>query len=267
MLNKYKYFFCFMVFAINLLLVFNLLLAAEKPSTYKSEIVPYIPPKPSKHYNVSEVKARLIQERRWLAYKAFKQGNSSICDSAVSPEDCWTIARSFAFIKALTTGDCSNVSSESSNNLEDFCKAVYRQDCSSLSGYKKTMCEALQTRNTQLMIEAYSDLQFPAYKHDKKSDAEFFINIYYGFKNKGERDCDKFTTTNLLAKASCNMIFGNQGFEKKLDGISQDIIYTLDAKESGVGKSCDNVKDESIKTACQDNSVRDLNDILRLIWN
>ena len=215
-----------------------------------------------------KVKNKVEKAPRWIAYKAYRQNNTSVCDSADPPKDCWLIARSFIFMKALTTGDCSNIPAESSD-LKDFCNAVYRQDCPSLSGYKRTMCEALKTRNTQLTMEDYSDLQFPVYKEESKDDAEFFINIYYGFKNKSESACNKFTTQNLLRGASCNMLFGDQRFQEELRSISQDIFYAVKSKEScsTCAKSCSNIKNRSIKNVCEDDSIKDLGDILNVVWH
>jgi hypothetical protein len=276
MLNKYKYSFCFMVFVINLLLVFNLLLAEEKPSTYKSYIVPYTPAKPSKHYNVSELKAILMRHSIWLAYKAFRNRDVSICDSAKieggpsnAPEICFDRVQHFMFLKALASGDCNNIP-PSRQNSKELCEAIKNQSCGdSLPAYQKKICEGLLANDKMSVVQAYSEPSFPGYVagSERQAKVETFVNLYNGFKNNSESACNKFTIPNLLIKASCNMLFGNHNFEKRLDGISQDIIYTLDAKESGDAKSCDNVKDESIKTACKDNSVTDLKDILNLIWN
>lgn len=218
---------------------------------------------------MQKIESRVEKTSNWMAYKAFRQGDTSICSSAEIPEGCWLTVRSFVFIKALTTGDCSNIPDESAI-LKDLCNAVYRGDCSLVSGYKKTMCEALKSRNLAQMTEAYSDLQFPTFSRDRKRDAEFFMNLYYGFKNNSEQACDNFTTHDLLKRASCNMLFGNSSFERQLNGIIKDIFYAAKSKGSCSGSCknlCTNINNPYIRQVCNDESIKTLDNIFGAVWH
>lgn len=218
---------------------------------------------------VTEIKSRLKSTPRWVAYKAFTQADISICESAkgqTAIQDCLEIVNVFTAIKLTAEGKCNSLP-YSHREFTDVCQAVNQANCFSLSGYRRTMCEALLGKDVNRLIKAFSDPQYPEYVTNKKDDAEELINIYYGFKNNSESACDRFTTKNLLMKASCNMLFGNQNFEKNLDEISQDIIYAINAKKSGSTQPCTNIKNKSIKDACYDDAVRDLDGILNAIWH
>jgi hypothetical protein len=213
-----------------------------------------------------EIRAKLENASGWVAYKAFRQRNTSLCESSSSNQDCWEVVNQLVFLRSLAKGNCTNLPSQYAG-YQDACVALNQQRCSSLPGYKKSLCEAILSGNVSAMERVYSDPEFPEFVNRKKEAAEKVINIYYGFKNKSEADCGHFTSDNLLLSASCNMLFGNQGFTNKLDAISQDIYYALQAKESNEPRLCSKISNGAIRKACNDNSVKDLNGILDAVWH
>jgi hypothetical protein len=222
---------------------------------------------------MKKIKKGLETAPRWLAYKAFIQGDTGICDSASgdtnSPQVCWSLLKSLVFVQSLANGNCNSLPPQY-RDFGDLCYALSDTKCNNITGYKKTMCEALRSRNTNLMVAAMSDTQYPFYVKNKVDAAEFSMNLYYGFKNRSETSCNKFTSSNLLRMASCNMLFGNQSFEKRLDSLTQDIYYAIESKTScntdTCTKSCNSINNPLIKEACEDDSIKGLNGIIRKIW-
>ena len=136
-----------------------------------------------------------------------------------------------------------------------------------MAGYKKSLCEAFLKNDPNYLMRAFSDPQFPEYVKNREERAKFMLTLYSGFKDRGEGACGRFTFSNLLWQASCNMLFGNRSFENKLDEIAQDIMFAVKSKESKDASLCGSIKNKTIKDVCYDKSVKDLNAILDKVWH
>lgn len=224
---------------------------------------------------IKQIKENLIQQPRWLAFKAAKKRDISICDSAENENSrkvCFEIAQFLRAVEVLANSPCDKLP-YSQKEYADLCEALKKNNCSSLSsGYKRSVCDGLLTKDVKKIKAAFSDIDAPNYVFDRDNRAENMLNLYNGFKNKSERACSKFTSSNLLMRSSCNMLFGDQKFEEQLDAISQDLAYAQKYKEcdkcveSGDTKYCSKIKDKDIKAACYDNSIKSLEDILHVVW-
>lgn len=212
-----------------------------------------------------DILERVSKAPRWVAYKAFVMGNTSLCDKSNSGKNCWSIVQNFVFLKKLTKRDCTKLPEEF-KDLADYCAAINNQNCFDLTGFEKTMCNALLSRDTNLMIKAFSDPEFPGYLVNKKDSAEAFVNIYYGFKEGKEEACSRFTSENQLLKASCNMLFGNRSYESKINAIVDDIFYAAKAKKTKKKDWCSKIRNSQIADVCNDDSVADLNRVFEIVW-
>ncbi len=214
------------------------------------------------------INKKLIKSPRLIAYKAFRNGNTDLCSSSSNNKDCWEIVKSLTSQKKFAAGDCNSLS-EFPNDFADsvdYCNAVKSNDCASLSGYKKMMCEAILNRDTNMMIRAVSDPDFFIFLPDKTAWAESTINIFYGFKTMSEKSCSRFTTRNLLRRGACNMLFGSGSFENRVHEFTDDIFWAAKAKKSSNKKLCNNIKNKQIADICADDAISDLNGIFDHAW-
>lgn len=202
-----------------------------------------------------------------VAFRAFKQNDTAICDSSDNSNKCWSYVKSFVFVKALAEGKCDNINPVYSS-FTDVCNALKTKNCSSLSGYKNSFCQGLLNNDGKLLVKAFSDTEFPSYIEERNARANNLLRDYSGFKNKTYSGCNKLSATSgsLVDMATCDMLFGSQSFEKKLDIIAQDLLYVLKAKETGKKDSCEMVNDGNIKKICNDDSVSSFDDVLNIIW-
>ena len=215
--------------------------------------------------SVSEVKSQLIKSPLWVAIKAYKESDTRICDSSSSPQDCWEYVSTIVFTKKLVNGNCNSLPSQFVQ-FADLCNALRRSECSSLEGYKKLMCQGILSKDIEALAKAFSDPEFPQFIENKNIGAKMFMNLYYGFKYKNASGCSEYDSDNLLAPASCNMLFGDGNFESRLYSISQDIAYAAAAKTAKDKKGCSRVSNSAVRKACDDDSIADLNGIINIVW-
>lgn len=178
---------------------------------------------------------RLKKSAHFVAFRACREKDTSICDSADSPKDCWSYVRSFTFIEDLAEGRCDNINSYYSSFI-DVCNALKTGNCSSLSSYKNPFCQGILNSNKNLIVKAFSNPGFPNYIEQKQDHAVDILRIYSGFKYQNEGACNKFNITisnSLVDTATCDMLFGKQSFERKIDDIAKDLMYVLQAKDTG----------------------------------
>lgn len=225
-------------------------------------------------YSQEEIKTKeemiekLEKGAHLVAFRAFKQNNTAVCDTSDNSEECWDYVKYFVFIKALAEGQCDKINSTYSPFI-DVCNALKTGRCSSLSGYKNSFCQGLLNADEKLIIAAFNDVDFPiciTKRRDEK--ARDLLRDYSGFKVKSYSSCNKFSAANdsLVDMATCDMLFGKQSFEKNLDAVARDLLFVLKAKESGKKDSCSMVSDENIKKVCNDDTVSSFDDVLEIIW-
>lgn len=212
-----------------------------------------------------DIYERVAKAPRLHAYKAFRAGNTDLCNASSSRKDCWDIVKSFVFQKRIALGQCNQLPAEFSD-YTDYCRAVSNKNCNQLSGYKKGMCEAMLARDTKLMVKTAADPDFEVFLEDKLTWAETSLNLYYGFKTNAEDVCNKFTTNNLLRRGACNMLFGNRTLEYRVNEIAQDIFYAAKAKKKHDKDLCSKIRNKAITDVCRDDNVSDHNEIFKEVW-
>ena len=93
-----------------------------------------------------DISRRIKNASFWLAYKAFRNNDASICFSAVGyngENDCLDRVDVFEALKILANGDCSNLPNSHANSV-DACQAIKAKNCAALSGFKRKQCMGLR---------------------------------------------------------------------------------------------------------------------------
>jgi len=218
-----------------------------------------------------EIRDKMAKSPRWVGIKAFKQADTRICDEVGQVNGawhCWTFVKYVAFVKNISDPktNCNNLPPQF-RAYTDLCSALKQSNCKSLSGYQMNMCNAFLLNDVALMEKALSDPEMPDFIHNKKEGAKFFINMFNGFKTGSERDCNKFSSPNLILNASCNALFGSKDFGQEFNSISEDIFKAVKAKEAKNDKLCEEIRHDSIKSVCHNQSISTTDEIIDSVWH
>lgn len=207
---------------------------------------------------------RVQKAPRFVAYRAFRQNDTSLCLASSDPTLCAANLKVLKMLKRMASGTCDDILVSPLDT--ELCRAVVQNNCTNLNGYKKMICVAMLTDDKKLMLKAVQDQDFPDVVLAPAENVEYFFNLYRGFKQRSAAACYKFNSRNLLNRASCNMLWGDASVASRVNEIIQDIFYAAKSKIKKDKGLCQQVKDPIIRNVCNDDAVRNLDDIIHTVW-
>ena len=226
-------------------------------------------PRANPHFPTRTQDIRLIKESLWkkigddlLAYKAVRKEDRDVCSEASNVRACQEKVSEILVRKYAAKGQCDYLNGD----FNEVCVALKNNNCASLNGYTKLICQGIARRNLKLFL---SGINHPKsiQKHGwtSKAEAETLINLYYGFKYSTEKKCAHFSPdTPFTKRISCKLLFGLGDIDQKIDSILIDLAYFAYAKETKKeGTFCSKIKDSFIKDACLNPNFKSLDDFLK----
>ena len=260
------------------ILSFNLLVTfycfAQEGSS-QEKIIPYYPEKESLTSEEKEfqsvkksVENRLFARMDFLALKAFREGDREICNQLRYKRDIEECKEEFdgnTFAEYFAKGKCNKLEHLRGGFIgsKRVCQALSKNNCFTLKGYHKMLCEAILKRDKELCRKAINTPEFISQNGCLNDNAhEEIINIHYGFKTNRDQVCDQFSSKAFSEsrRLRCKFLFAKnpEMFQKRL---IEDLAYFVYVKEHKKEKIfCNKIKDPVIKKACYNRDIIDLRD-------
>jgi len=193
------------------------------------------------------------------AYQAVRSENISSCGLS---KDCEAVAPALLAIRYTGEGRCQDIKDSS---LQQLCMAINSNNCAVASGSKNKFCRSFLTGDATALAESSGSLEivdslgFPV----KKPEAALMLGVYNGFKQYNVMACEKYVNQEnmpLSRKLACRVIFAPNPY-READDLTNDLALFFIARFRSKPELCDSIVDDSVKTACNDSSIKNLRDI------